>query len=230
MKSSFTGLITLGERRHIAKTSVALASSLNIGKLEVPMRVIIIFVIVAAAVLFVPGVAWAHCDTIAGPVVADARLALDKGDVTPVLKWIKPESESEIRTTFQKTLVVRAKGPDAREIADRLFFETVVRLHRKGENAAFTGLKDEPVEDSIMLADKALESGSADELVTESMAHLAIQLRQRFAAAREARNHSSDSVSAGREYVARYVEFMHYVEQLHEIGGDGVQAESTAHR
>jgi hypothetical protein len=194
------------------------------------MRVVIILVIVAAAVLFVPGVAWAHCDTIAGPVVADARLALDKSDVTPVLKWIKPEYESELRITFQKTLVVRAKGPDAREIADRYFFETVVRLHRKGENAPFTGLKDEPIEDSIMLADKALASGSVDELVSESMAHLAIQLRQRFVAAKAARSHSSDSVSAGREYVARYVEFMHYVEQLHEIGGEGVQSDSTAHR
>ena len=194
------------------------------------MRVIVILVIVATAVLFVPGVAWAHCDTIGGPVVADARLALDKSDVTLILKWIKPEYESEIRTTFQKTLVVRAKGPDAREIADRFFFETVVRLHRKGENAPFTGLKNEPVEDSIVLADKALESGSADELVTESMGHLAIQLRQRFAAAREARKHSNDSVSAGREYVARYVEFMHYVEQLHGIGSEGVHSESTAQR
>jgi hypothetical protein len=192
------------------------------------MRVIAILLIAAAAVLFIPGIAWAHCDTIGGPVVADARLALAKGDVTPVLKWIKPEHESEIRTAFQKTLGVRAKGPDAREIADRYFFETLVRLHRMGENAPFTGLKDEPVERSIMLADKALESGSADELVNESIAHLAAHLRQRFAAAREARKHSSDSVTAGREYVAQYVEFMHYVEQLHGIGSEGAHSESTA--
>src|SRR3954447_11043036 len=192
------------------------------------MKVIIL--LIAAALLFIPEIVWAHCDTVRGPVVADARLALDTGDVTPVLKWIKPENESEIRAAFQKTLNGRAKGPDAREVADRYFFETLVRLHRLGENAPFTGLKDEPIEPSIVLTDKALESGSADELVNETTAYLAAQLRQRFAAAKEAQKHSSDSVTAGREYVARYVEFTHYVEQLHGIGTEGAHAESSSQR
>jgi uncharacterized protein DUF6448 len=192
------------------------------------MKVIIL--LIAAALLFIPEIVWAHCDTVRGPVVADARLALDTGDVTPVLKWIKPANESEIRAAFQKTLSGRAKGPDAREVADRYFFETLVRLHRLGENAPFTGLKDEPIEPSIVLTDKALESGSADELVNETTAYLAAQLRQRFAAAKEAQKHSSDSVTAGREYVARYVEFTHYVEQLHGIGTEGAHAESSSQR
>jgi hypothetical protein len=192
------------------------------------MKVIIL--LIAAALLFIPEIVWAHCDTVRGPVVADARLALDTGDVTPVLKWIKQENESEIRAAFQKTLNGRAKGPDAREVADRYFFETLVRLHRLGENAPFTGLKDEPIEPSIVLTDKALESGSADELVNETTAYLAAQLRQRFAAAKEAQKHSSDSVTAGREYVARYVEFTHYVEQLHGIGTEGAHAESSSQR
>lgn len=175
----------------------------------------IVLLLAAAAVLFMPGIAFAHCDTAGGPVVTDARLALDKGDVTPALKWIRPEYEPEIRAAFQRTLSVRAKGPDAREIADRYFFETLVRLHRMGENAPFTGLKDEPVEPVIKLADKSLESQSADELLNELTAQVAAQIRQKFAAAKEARKHSNDSVTAGREYVARYVAFMHYVEQLH---------------
>ena len=37
------------------------------------------------------GNASAHCDTLDGPVVATARIALDKGDVTPLLKWVRPE-------------------------------------------------------------------------------------------------------------------------------------------
>jgi hypothetical protein len=189
------------------------------------MRIVLTLLI---AVLFVPRIASAHCDTIGGPVVADARLALDKGDVTPVLKWIKLEDEPEIRAAFQRTLSVRAKGAEAKEVADRYFFETLVRLHRMSENAPFTGLKDEPLEDSIALADKALESGSADELIHQTTAHVAGQLRQRFAAASEASNHKTDSVTAGREYVARYVEFMHYVEQLHGSGIEGAHAESSA--
>jgi hypothetical protein len=73
------------------------------------MRIIATFLI-AASVLFISPMAWAHCDTVGGPVVADARLALDKSDIAPVLKWIKPEDEAEIRAAFQKTLAVPAKG------------------------------------------------------------------------------------------------------------------------
>jgi hypothetical protein len=41
----------------------------------------------------------AHCDTADGPVVADARVALEKGDVTPILKWVKPEAEAAATPT-----------------------------------------------------------------------------------------------------------------------------------
>lgn len=191
---------------------------------------IIATVLIAAAVLFIPRMAWAHCDTVGGPVVADARLALDKSDVTPVFKWVRPEDEAEIRAAFQKTLSVRAKGPDAREIADRYFFESLVRLHRISENAPFTGLKDEPPEGPIALADTALESGSADALIDQTTAHVAAQLRQWFAAASEARKHKSESVTAGREYVARYIKLMHYLEQLHGSGIEGVEAKAGAQR
>ena len=36
-----------------------------------------------------PGVARAHCDTLDGPVVTTAKAALEKGDVTPLLKWVR---------------------------------------------------------------------------------------------------------------------------------------------
>jgi hypothetical protein len=67
-------------------------------------------------------------------------------------------------------------------------------------------------------------------LIDQTTAHVAAQLRQRFAAASEARKHKSDSVTAGREYVARYIKFMHYVEQLHSSGIEGAQVESSAQR
>lgn len=192
------------------------------------MKVTTALLAAALAVLLVPAITWAHCDTLGGPVIADARLALDKGDVTPVLKWIKPDHEAEVRAAFQKALVVRSKGADAKEIADRYFFETLVRIHRAGENAPFTGLKDEPVERPIALAEETLQSGSADELVKETSAHVAEGLHQRFAAVSEARKHANDSVASGRKYVARYIEFMHYVERLHAVGAAEDHAESAA--
>jgi hypothetical protein len=182
----------------------------------------------ALAALILPTLAWAHCDTLGGPVIADARLALDTGDLAPVLKWVKPENEVEVQLAFQKTMNVRSKGTDAREIADRYFFETLVRLHRKGENAPFTGLKDEPVERPIALAEEALRSGSDDELANEVLAQILGGLRQRFTAVSEARKHANDSVSSGRKYVARYVEFMHYIERLDALGRGETHAESAA--
>jgi uncharacterized protein DUF6448 len=182
----------------------------------------------AAVVVLLTGIACAHCDTLGGPVIADARLALENGDVTPALKWIKPEREAEIRAAFQKALIVRSKGADAKEIADRYFFETLVRIHRAGENAPFTGLKDEPPAGPILLADEALQSGSVDELVRQTTSHIGAGLRMRFIEVAEARKHANDSVASGRKYVALYVEFMHYVEGLNAVGAEETHAESAA--
>ena len=80
------------------------------------------FLLVPALFLFsllmIPGSSLAHCDTLEGPVVTDAKKALEKGDVNPVLKWVKKEQEGEIREAFKKTLAVRSKGPEAKELAD----------------------------------------------------------------------------------------------------------------
>lgn len=50
---------------------------------------------------------FAHCDTLNGPVIADAKRALETSDITPVLKWIKNEYEAEVKSSFQKVLEVR---------------------------------------------------------------------------------------------------------------------------
>ena len=79
------------------------------------------------------GTTWAHCDTTGGPILPEAKAALEKGDVTPVLKWIKADNEAESKAAFAKAVVVRAKGPEAKARADPYFLETLVRLHRAGE-------------------------------------------------------------------------------------------------
>ena len=162
--------------------------------------------------------AFAHCDTLDGPVVQTARIALEKGDVTPLLKWVQADDEKEIRVAFQKTLAVRAKGAEAKELADMYFFETLVRIHRAGEGAPYTGLKPgEAVDPAVALADKALESGSVDKLVDVLTKAMANGIRERFRHASETQKHADDSVAAGREFVEAYVIFTHYVEGLHAI-------------
>ena len=94
----------------------------------------------AAALLIPAAPAAAHCDSVEGPVVLDAKAALEKGDVAPVLKWISAAQEPAVRESFQRTLAVRKLSAEAREVADTAFFETLVRLHRETEGAAYTGL------------------------------------------------------------------------------------------
>lgn len=175
--------------------------------------------------------ALAHCDTLDGPVVVDARQALEKGDVTPVLNWVPTADEAEIRKAFQQTLAVRAQGPQARDLADRYFFETLVRVHRAGEGAPYAGLKPAgEVPPGIALGDKALEKGSADDLLRVLNEHLNAGLKERFDEALEARKHASESVEKGREFVAGYVEYIHYVEGLvNAIHGGGAHGQAPEH-
>lgn len=191
------------------------------------------------ALMLLPGMVRAHCDTLDGPVVQSARAALEKGDVTPVLKWVGAEDEQDIRAAFSKTLAVREKGADARELADLYFFETLVRIHRAGEGAPYTGLKGaEAVDPAVVLADGALESGSVDQLIDVLTGAMADGIRMRFVETLESRKHADDSVGAGWEFVRHYVRFTHYVEGLHGLiqrgaahhgGGDEKSEEGPGH-
>jgi len=177
----------------------------------------------ALALALVPRPAAAHCDTVSGPVVTAARTALGKGDVTPVLRWVKREHEQEIRVAFGRAMAVRTKGPEARELADAYFFETLVRLHRAGEGEPFTGLKPAGTDlgPAVAAADAALENGSIDGLVKLVTGDVAGGIRERFVRAAAARTHADESVEAGREYVEAYVEYVHYVERIHGAAAGG---------
>jgi hypothetical protein len=184
---------------------------MNGSRIKLGLAVLVLF-------LSTPSLVLAHCDTVDGPVVKDAKMALNRGDVTPVLKWVKQEDETEIRGAFQRTLRVRALSPETREQADNYFFETLVRVHRAGEGAPFTGVKPAgtPAEPGIALADRALQTGSSEELVRQVTAAVAASIRRRFAEAEAAGKHADDSVMAGRAYVAAYVEFIHFIERLEQ--------------
>ncbi len=200
-----------------------------------------LFILFFVPCLLIPGAGRtviAHCDTMDGPVVTAARAALTKGDITSVLKWVKPENEADVRDAFGRTLDVRKSGGAARDLADRWFFETLVRIHRQGEGAPYTGLKPSGAapEAGIADADRALDKGSVDDLVRSMTAQMSAGLRERYARTMERREHAEASLQAGRDYVAAYVEFIHYVERLqqdiaataghHEDGHGGEPAHS----
>ena len=173
---------------------------------------------------------FAHCDTLDGPVVKDARKALETGNVNLVLMWVRKQDESEIKEAFERTLTARKLNPQAKELADMYFFETLVRIHRAGEGEGYTGLKPAGVviEPGIEAADKAVESGTAKELASEIAEHVAQRIRAQFESLISKKQHMNDNVEAGREYVAAYVTFIHFIERLHQLfsGSDGHHGES----
>ncbi len=158
----------------------------------------------------------AHCDTLNGPVVQAAREALAKRDITPVLKWVHADGEAEVRAAFARTLAVRGLSPEAAELADTYFYETLVRIHRAGEGETFTRLKPaEAVDPGIEAADRALESGAIDGPAAGLAGDLVRSVKEKFEAVRAKGLRRDDSVAAGRDYVAAYVEFIHLYERLY---------------
>ena len=192
-----------------------------------------IILIAAALALGVYGIAAAHCDTLDGPVIEDARKALETKDITPVLKWVRQKDEKTVRPAFAKAL--NARGKKNADAAETQFFATLVKIHRAGEGAPFTGLKPAgEVEPAIAEADKALASGSADALVKMVTDDVAAGIRTRYDKAAAAFKHKDESVEQGREFVEAYVEFTHYVERIHlhaaAKGAHGDHAKGSKHQ
>src|SRR5512139_401486 len=168
-------------------------------------------------VLSTAGSALAHCDTLDGPVISQARQALEKGDVKIVLPWVAADKEKEILEAFDLAVAVRGKGPKEKELADRYFFETLVRIHREGEGAPYTGLKPAGMDlgPAIPAADKALESGDPAPLLKLINEKVHSGVHKYFVEAREKKAHAGESVEAGRAYVQAYVPYLHFVERLY---------------
>jgi hypothetical protein len=162
--------------------------------------------------------ALAHCDGLDGPVVKAAQKALETGKVNLVLIWVQQKDEAEIRRAFEQTLQVRKLSPEAKQLADTYFFETLVRVHRAGEGAPYTGLKPagRDLGPAIPAGDKALETGAAEPLVKLLTDTMHNSLHETFTEAKIKKNFNNDDVEAGREYVQAYVTFIHYVEGLYE--------------
>jgi len=177
--------------------------------------------------------AFGHCDTLDGPVIKLARRALETGNVNLVLSWVRAEDEPDIRHAFEHALAVRKLGPDARELADTHFFETLVRIHRASEGAPYSGLKPAGLDlgPAVPAADKALEDGAIEpviELLTDAVRD---GVRRYFHAVYHRRKFDVNDVRAGREYVEAYVPYVHYVEGLWDAatGAAGHHAEHAGH-
>jgi len=177
---------------------------------------------VLAALALLPASASAHCDTLDGPVVKAARTALETGKLNPVLAWVRPADEAELKAAFARAVAVRKLGPEARELADHSFFETVVRVHRAGEGAPYTGLKaaGQDLGPAVPAADRAIAQRSAAEVEKLLVEAVRKGLHERLARV-NARPPPGEKVAEGREWVEAYVPYVHWVEGVYEAAASG---------
>lgn len=181
------------------------------------------------ALLSLSGVpaAFAHCDTLDGPVVAAAREALDQNNPNLVLIWVSKENENVITTAFDKAVSVRKLNPAAKEMADMYFFETLVRIHRAGEGAPYTGLKPAGTDlgPAVPAADKAIASGDVAPVAKLLIETMEAGLTEQFEKVRVRKTYDKNDIAAGRDYVESYVSYVHYVESLY----DAAKADARGH-
>lgn len=144
-----------------------------------------------------------HCDAIDGPVVKAARKALEQRDVNIALAYVHKDGEDEVRRAFERTLPLHTNGSQAREIADLYFFETVVRVHRAGEGAPYTGLKPAGLDVGpvIPVAEKAIDSGKQNDLLGILTDALHEEVTRRFERVKKLATEAAVGLEENRAYV-----------------------------
>jgi hypothetical protein len=183
----------------------------------------LIAAIVATGLLFGVHSAQAHCDSVDGPVAKAVQKALENGNVNPVLAYAPAAAEGEIRAAFEKSRKVRGLGADARVLADQAFMETVIRLHRAGEGAAYTGLKPAGAEYGpiIPAAEHAVEAGDMTKLKAVLVEEIEHALRERLAHVRELQKaplepKTAAEVPHARERISAELGFVTFAESLRQ--------------
>lgn len=166
-----------------------------------------------------------HCDTMDGPVVTAAREALEKNNVNLILPWAPEVAESEIKDAFKKTIAARRLGNEAKAVADTWFFETVVRLHRAGEGASYTGLKPAGLDEGPIVprVEKAIEKENPSEIIGFLKDAVGQEINERFKHVMHTKKYDVNDVKAARSYVQKFLGltlFSHHLYEFIKSGGE----------
>ena len=212
-------------------TQDALGSCASIRRWDMIKKQVFIAAAVVVGLLFGAQAASAHCDSVDGPVAKAVEKALETGKVNPVLAYAPTTAEPEIRMAFEKSRKVRNLSSDARALADQAFMEIVIRLHRAGENAPYTGLKAAGIDygPAIPAAEHAVETGDLTKLKAVLVEEIEHALRERLAHVRELRNVSLDpksqaEVPHARERVTAELGFVTFAETIRQVArGKGTE-------
>lgn len=209
------------------ETNVAADNSKNSQKGKLMSIVVSLFIF--SLLILSTSVSFAHCDTMEGPLVLDAKKAIRQNNVNIVLKWVPAANETELKDAFNQVMKVRVLSAVAKDLADKYFFDTLVRIHRNGEGVAFTGVKPvgTPIDEKVKAADKSIEVGNLSPLKGKVSKDDLPELKKRFEKVMSLKNFDVNNITAGRTYIEAYVQFFKYAEG--EAEGHAAEGHSCGH-
>lgn len=199
------------------------------------MKTLVFSLLMVLFAFAIPNPVSAHCDGLDGPVVKAAQKALETNNVNLILVWVQKDDEGYIRKAFEKTIKLRTISPEAKDLADTYFYETLVRIHRAGEGAPYTGLKPagRDLGPAIPAADAAITSGSAKDIWSLLSNSIHNEFHEKFTKVEQLKNYDSKDVEKGREFIRAYVEYIHFAEKVYNITQSGTEhspsQEATIH-
>jgi len=211
------------EMNFVTDNLISIPKKMRISRIPIAPLIILTLLILSTNVTF------AHCDTMDGPVIKDAKSAIKNNNISYALIWIRSQDENELKNAFLLTMKVRILSPDAMVLADKYFFETLVRLHRSSEGVPFTGVKPSgtPIDEKILAADKSIETGNLSSLKELVSKELIPELEKRFIKVMSLKDYDVDNIEAGRSYIESYVQFFKFAEGEQE-NHNAVHQEGTS--
>jgi hypothetical protein len=160
-----------------------------------------------------------YYDTMDGPIVTAAELALEMENVNYVLPFVKKEFETELKEAFDNAVIVRELSGEAAEVADQWFFETAVRLHMVGVGKPYTGIKHSGLnrEHIILKAYSAIENQDKTALETLLLDSLREAIETRFEVTISKKDYDVNDIDAAREYMNFERDFVEFCNELLEL-------------
>ena len=164
-----------------------------------------------------------YCDSMDGPVVKAAEVALEMENVNYALPYILEKYEDELKDAFERTIQVRELSGDAAELADYWFFETTVRLHLKGRKRPYNGLKPSGINGDpvLSMADQAINNENLKNLMNFLLNSIKEDVDVRFDEVVSKKDYDINDIDDARDYVDSMLNFYFYLQQLFKFMEEG---------
>lgn len=164
-----------------------------------------------------------HSESMDGPVVNAAEMALDMENVSYILPFVPVEYEAELKEAFERTLLVRELSADAAELADYWFFETAVRLHLLWRGKPYDGIKPAGYNrrPALTLAEEALYKENPSDLINFMVSFMKEDIQTRFEDALSKKDYEISDIESGRDYISSMQDFVRYLDKLYEYMEQG---------